>query len=148
MDHSKEGYPIVLTASRAEANEYNNNPFAAFICTFPHKLSGIALKEHLEKPAFNLYLGRKSCPLSLPLEAQVVPADTISGAFSSAHFKNMPFLNRLELAKDVRVFWEGDDAGFDSVHTVQRRDDPLSRRRWQFGNRTEHYAMIPKSAGG
>ena len=112
----------------------------------PYSLA--TLKEHLEKPAFNLYLGRKSCPLSLPLEAQVVPADTISGAFSSAHFKNMPFLNRLELAKDVRVFWEGDDAGFDSVHTVQRRDDPLSRRRWQFGNRTEHYAMIPKSTGG
>jgi len=42
-----EGYPIVLTASRAEANEYDNNPFAAFICTFPKKLSGYVLKEHL-----------------------------------------------------------------------------------------------------
>jgi len=42
------GYPIVLTASRAEANEFDNNPFAAFICTFPHKLSGLALREHLE----------------------------------------------------------------------------------------------------
>jgi radical SAM superfamily enzyme YgiQ (UPF0313 family) len=43
-----EGYPIVLTASRAEANDFNNNPFDAFICTFPHKLSSIVLKEHLE----------------------------------------------------------------------------------------------------
>ena len=42
-----EGVPIVLAASRAEANEYNNNPFAAFICTFPKKLSGYILKEHL-----------------------------------------------------------------------------------------------------
>ena len=42
-----EGYPIVLTASRAEANEYDNNPFAAFICTFPKKLSEYVLKEHL-----------------------------------------------------------------------------------------------------
>jgi len=42
------GSPIVLTASRAEANEYDNNPFAAFICTFPHKLSGIYLRDHLE----------------------------------------------------------------------------------------------------
>jgi len=25
------GYPIVLAASRAEANEYGNNPFSAFI---------------------------------------------------------------------------------------------------------------------
>jgi len=42
-----DGYPIVLAASRAEANEYNDNPFAAFICTFPKKLSGYALREHL-----------------------------------------------------------------------------------------------------
>jgi radical SAM superfamily enzyme YgiQ (UPF0313 family) len=41
------GYPIVLTASCAEANQYGNNPFAAFICTFPKKISGYLLKEHL-----------------------------------------------------------------------------------------------------
>ena len=44
-----DGYSIVLTASRAEANEYDNNPFTAFICTFPKRLSGIALKEYLDK---------------------------------------------------------------------------------------------------
>lgn len=42
-----DGVPIVLTASRAEANEYDNNPFNAFICTFPRKLSGYILREHL-----------------------------------------------------------------------------------------------------
>ena len=44
----RDGYPIVLTASRAEANEYDNNPFSAFICTFPYKLSGHILKKHFE----------------------------------------------------------------------------------------------------
>jgi radical SAM superfamily enzyme YgiQ (UPF0313 family) len=50
MDKEKEvdGVPIVLAASRAEANEYDSNPFAAFICTFPKKLSGYALREHIE----------------------------------------------------------------------------------------------------
>jgi radical SAM superfamily enzyme YgiQ (UPF0313 family) len=47
MDNHTNGYPIVLTASRTEANEYDDNPFAAFICTFPKKLSGLALREHL-----------------------------------------------------------------------------------------------------
>src|SRR4030042_3128144 len=47
-DENFDGVPIVLAASRAEANEYNNNPFSAFICTFPKKLSGYALREHLE----------------------------------------------------------------------------------------------------
>jgi radical SAM superfamily enzyme YgiQ (UPF0313 family) len=53
MDKYTDGYPIVLTASRAEANEYDDNPFAAFICTFPKKLSGLALREHLENLASN-----------------------------------------------------------------------------------------------
>jgi radical SAM superfamily enzyme YgiQ (UPF0313 family) len=44
----KQGYPIVLCASRAEANSFENNPFAAFICTFPKKLSHIALKDYLD----------------------------------------------------------------------------------------------------
>jgi radical SAM superfamily enzyme YgiQ (UPF0313 family) len=50
MDKEKNfnGIPIVLTASKAESNEYDNNPFAAFLCTFPKKISGYALKEHLE----------------------------------------------------------------------------------------------------
>ena len=47
IDKSEEGYPIVLTASRAEANDYGDNPFAAFICTFPKKLSGYYLRENL-----------------------------------------------------------------------------------------------------
>ena len=53
MDNHTNGYPIVLTASRAEANEFDDNPFAAFICTFPKKLSGLALREHLENLVSN-----------------------------------------------------------------------------------------------
>jgi len=47
MENEIDGVPIVLAASRAEANEYDNNPFTAFICTFPRKLSGYALREHM-----------------------------------------------------------------------------------------------------
>jgi radical SAM superfamily enzyme YgiQ (UPF0313 family) len=53
MDNHTNGYPIVLTASRAEANEFDDNPFAAFICTFPKKLSGLYLRKHLENLANN-----------------------------------------------------------------------------------------------
>jgi radical SAM superfamily enzyme YgiQ (UPF0313 family) len=54
MAKHSSGYPIVLTASRAEANEFDNNPFAAFLCTFPYKLSGLALRAHLEHLTTNL----------------------------------------------------------------------------------------------
>ena len=55
MDNKPEvdGVPIVLAASRAEANEYDNNPFSAFICTFPKKLSGYILREHIENISTN-----------------------------------------------------------------------------------------------
>jgi radical SAM superfamily enzyme YgiQ (UPF0313 family) len=52
-DENLDGVPIVLTASRAEANEYDDNPFSAFICTFPKKLSGYTLREHLENIPIN-----------------------------------------------------------------------------------------------
>ena len=53
MSKNQDGYPIVLTASRVEANEFDNNPFAAFICTFPKKLSGYILKDHMENLSNN-----------------------------------------------------------------------------------------------
>ncbi len=48
-----DGVPIVLTASRVEANEYQNNPFWAFVCTFPKKISGYFLREHLNSLEHN-----------------------------------------------------------------------------------------------
>ncbi len=48
-----DGYPIVLAASQAEANEFDNNPFSAFICTFPKKFSGYALKDYLDNIPVN-----------------------------------------------------------------------------------------------
>jgi CRISPR system Cascade subunit CasD len=106
------------------------------------------LKIHLESPVFQLYLGRKSCPLSLPLHPHIVHADSMSDAFSKAGLPDNQFLNDLNLSGDVRIYWEDDDnTGYEIIHTVQRRDNPLSRRRWQFGNRTERYTMIQKNPG-
>ncbi|MEM2891777.1 MAG: radical SAM protein [Thermoplasmata archaeon] len=43
------GYPIVLTASRAEISQYGGDPFRAFICTFPEFLSRRALNGYLSE---------------------------------------------------------------------------------------------------
>lgn len=48
MNEKKDGYPIVLTTSRVEANEFDYSPFTAFLCTFPKKLSGLAVRNYLE----------------------------------------------------------------------------------------------------
>ena len=41
------GFPIVLTASRAEISQFGGDPFKAFICTFPQLLSRRALSGYL-----------------------------------------------------------------------------------------------------
>jgi radical SAM superfamily enzyme YgiQ (UPF0313 family) len=43
-----DGYPIVLTASRAEMSHYDNNAFMAFLCSFPERLSKHFLRNHLK----------------------------------------------------------------------------------------------------
>lgn len=45
------GYPIVLTASRAEMSQYGGDTFKAFICTFPELFSRRSLGEHLVSEA-------------------------------------------------------------------------------------------------
>jgi CRISPR system Cascade subunit CasD len=99
------------------------------------------LEAALAKPAFTLYLGRKSCPLALPLQPQVVQASNLREAFHSARFEDTIFLNSLPGSETVNVYWEGAETnGYTAVHTIERRDSPLSRRRWQFAVRSEHYA--------
>lgn len=124
----------------------------------------------LRTPRFTLYLGRKSCPLALPLAPTVVVADNLREALNTAHLPmaDLPFFQRKRHAPGQsaetetvwpapvdrhrlslgapRFYWE---QGMVSVgETVPggamapslefiRHDQPLSRRRWQFGPRRE-----------
>ena len=96
----------------------------------PYPLQQLAAA--LAKPMFTLYLGRKSCPSALPMQAQVLQATNLKEAFANVRFDDKPFLSDLTRPESVPVYWEGDESGFQAVHTIERRDTPLSRRRWQF----------------
>lgn len=104
----------------------------------------LALADALRKPVYTLYLGRKSCPLALPLQPQVVNAETLREALALATFGDGDLPG---IFKDVQpaVFW-GDDheSGFEMEHVITRRDEPLSRKRWQFGERSENYCALRK----
>ena len=102
------------------------------------------IREALARPAFVLYLGRKSCPLALPTHAQVVEAETIRDAYARAVFPATA-LDRLQADRRVRLYWEdGIATGFaeDGVLTFRRRDGVRSRCRRQFADRPEQYAMV------
>lgn len=101
------------------------------------------IQSALERPGYMLYLGRKSCPLALPLEAQVVQTPSVREAFETARFAELDALRHLRTSGPPALYWEdGAEAGLDAHDTFERRDVPLSRHRWQFDLRREHHAPL------
>lgn len=106
------------------------------------------LAASLSEPRFVLYLGRKSCPLALPLQAQVVEAETLTEAFGKAEFVPLSYFGKERTREDsppsdttVSLFWDDDvKSGISPRETFIRRDQILSRKRWQFEERREHHA--------
>ncbi len=92
------------------------------------------LNAGFEKPAYTLYLGRKSCPLSRPLAPEIIEAQTIIEAFK--HYSDQS--NGLIAVEDR--------ADLGSPHaplrTRLRMDEPGDRTSWQFGQRRE-YEYVP-----
>lgn len=109
----------------------------------------------MRRPTFTPYLGRRACPLGLPLAPQVVDADTVTAALLERHRTGPEAQFRVhsrdwntlrsDLAQPVAETTITLDADVvdqqrgDLLHrrTEERRDQPLSRRRWQHGLRAE-----------
>ena len=125
----------------------------------PYNLAQI--QEKLRKPVFHLYLGRKSCPLAAPLNPQLLTGQVdLLSAFKA--YLHEPLLPRkqasgeagkpvqqdaywLNASGERHYYWEGEPQDFAKEIDLQRRqtrvrhDQPLSRKRWQFAPRQEHY---------
>jgi len=116
------------------------------------------LKEKLLKPVFHLYLGRKSCVLAAPLNPQLLIEQAgFYAAFKA--YQHKPILPAeqddgtlserdaywLAAGKQRHYYWEGSESDFSDTldlsarQTRVRHDQPLSRKRWQFLPRQEHY---------
>lgn len=115
-----------------------------------------ALQQALLSPIFQLYLGRKSCPLAAPLDPQLIDAENFKAAFDGYHLKPL-LVDEPEWSNDKRwlkpdalthYYWEGTPDEFMPFHEndlsarqlqkLTRYDKPLSRQRWQFQPRTEY----------
>jgi CRISPR system Cascade subunit CasD len=108
-----------------------------------------ALAEVLSRPCFIPYLGRKSCPLGLPMAPLIVTAATVREAFE-ARDSGARAIEREALARPGGgTLWadhgaEGEpELGLDEARSEVRRDEPISRARWQFGLREEIVADWP-----
>lgn len=112
-----------------------------------------ALAAALRQPRFVLYLGRRACPPAAPLWPQVLDAE-------SAHAALVQYTERFEAARQAQadgrgrvplealgslqrlVFDERVQAGVPPDLSTRRKDRLIRRTGWQFGDRTEHVAML------
>lgn len=116
----------------------------------PETLAG--LKAALHRPRFVLWFGRKSCPLSRPLAPHILEAHTLVEAFArfdeheeaaSLRLPRRLAQRRNAKRQDGRPIyadtdcreWIGD--GLRIAQRAMRRDQPGSRRTWQYGLRDE-----------
>jgi len=100
------------------------------------------LANALRSPRLLPYLGRKACPLSVPMCPQQLEADDLKSAFAVVTFPDDGLLSNLKLSSQIDYYWEALDAasaGMSASMVYPRRDQPLSRKRWQFVERDEYY---------
>ncbi|MTH45353.1 type I-E CRISPR-associated protein Cas5/CasD [Intestinirhabdus alba] len=95
------------------------------------------LRDALQHPIFPLYLGRKSHPLALPLAPLLLKGaapKVLSEAYRQYREKFKEIT--IPLAKlQPECWWEGEHDGLTANKILRRRDRPLSRRQWLFGER-------------
>lgn len=117
----------------------------------------------MREPVFTPSLGRKSCPLGLPLDPDLVEGESATAVLlarqKSGREGTLParfglFRDQLT-GRDTRtetlvVLDAADVAEHGAGHSVMRRemrrDQPLSRARWQFGLREEALLLCAKGA--
>ncbi len=122
----------------------------------PHSLD--ELRDRLLAPEFVLYLGRKSCPLALPLMPVITSAESIEAAladFSFAAVAHQIWSDDSQTAEWVigkvaedksMLFWDVDAetrVPSEDQSAYIRRDTSTSRHRWQFSVREERRAQFP-----
>jgi CRISPR system Cascade subunit CasD len=102
-----------------------------------------AIDRALKMPIFTLYLGRKSCPLALPLAPRLVTAIDAAGAFTTYDVtasdveRTLLEGRRSDGAMSIAFDPEIAPEAVASARRELRRDALLHRGRWQFGLREE-----------
>ncbi|WP_148252067.1 type I-E CRISPR-associated protein Cas5/CasD [Aidingimonas lacisalsi] len=119
------------------------------------KLTLSEMEQALKTPYFPLYLGRKACPPAAPL----APRREICGCLLDALDTSFPPLcgtadeerRVLNLPDETLYAWEGDpkhlDGSLEGNESNDVWDEPLHRRRWQFGPRAEFRRIVGQEEG-
>jgi CRISPR system Cascade subunit CasD len=136
----ESGAPINTITSR---RDYLNDS-VCMVClkashSPPYSLEDLA--QALEYPIYMPYIGRKSCPLGLPLAPAIIEGESFQDVLMQRPPDRL-FLKSIVSSEDperenrVRLFWE-DEQRHSFVHAVPRRDVSVNKKGWQFAERLE-----------
>ncbi len=102
------------------------------------------MADALRKPFFTLYLGRKSCPLSLPLHPRIIEAETILAALehnASLDDKDKQTVLSNTVSPSTTAPYIAVSASIvdnsRNPRIERSNDQPLDRIRWHFAERRE-----------
>jgi CRISPR system Cascade subunit CasD len=126
-EYRQDAYYTVAVWARSEA---------------PFSLNELCKK--LLEPEYMLYLGRKACPPALPLNPIVVSSSSIEEALDQEVLSDeiKDSFARLWQGRSI-ITWDMDaETQMQPMQTVERRDEILSRFRWQFSVRIQHQKVI------
>lgn len=107
------------------------------------------IADKLQHPTFTLYLGRKSCPLSLPIHPYFCTETNIESALekydktSAAQYTNK--LLKTLLTENDSLYTDLDGKVHSAKHShqiIRRNDHLINRKRWQYSERKEQYINI------
>lgn len=109
-----------------------------------------AIERALRHPHFPLFAGRKANVLGLPLGAHLVHANTLAAAFRQHDAVPDALTEFHALLRDLRRDrsevshdpCEGFVSGLEPLRHDVRRDNILSRRKWQFADRVVHVGVL------
>lgn len=97
----------------------------------------VEIAEALERPTFEIFAGRKSCPLSLPPFPLLFAESTLAEAFK-LYAKTLYEPLRPKEGDALQAYW-GDhpDPGLESDRSSLRKDNVVNRQKRLFGQRVE-----------
>ncbi|PXK15592.1 type I-E CRISPR-associated protein Cas5/CasD [Klebsiella variicola] len=93
-----------------------------------------ALREALLTPYFPLYLGRKSCPLALPLAPRLMTGTLKEIFILAAQEMSAAELNGFTSKEGICYWDDPDEKSLQWRQKIHSHNNPLSRQRWQFGS--------------
>lgn len=128
--------------------DYRADADYIIVLQIPDAELAIKIVDALKRPVFTPFLGRKSCPASVPFAPVLSDLENAQLAAIS-YIKHLGDLYKESGSTDrfentntlLKVYWDENIVGFESTsrHIKQLvRDKLIDRSRWQFANRFEH----------